>query len=41
MQDGIARGMAVAVVDVLEPVEVGDDHSQGAAEALHAGELVF
>jgi hypothetical protein len=32
--------MAVAVVDVLEPVQVGDDHGQGAAEALDAGELV-
>ena len=32
--------MAVAVVDVLEPVEVGHDDSERAAEALDAGELV-
>ena len=31
--------MAVAVVDVLEPVEVADDDGQRAAEALEACEL--
>ena len=31
--------MAVAVVDVLEPVEVGDDERERPAEALEAGEL--
>ena len=40
-QDCVARGMTVAVVDVLEPVEVGHDDCQGAAETLDTGELVF
>src|SRR6266487_3465793 len=33
--------MPVAVVDVLEPIEVSDDDGQGPAETLDAGELVF
>src|SRR6266540_5379097 len=39
-EDGVAGGMAVAVVDVLEPVEVGDHNSKRSAEALDACELV-
>jgi len=41
MQDGIPRGMAMAVVDVLEPVEIGDDNCERAAETLDTGELVL
>src|SRR6266566_3081798 len=33
-QDCVACGMTVAVVDVLEPVEVGHDDCQGAAETF-------
>ena len=32
--------MAVAVVDVLEPVEVGDDDRERAAEAIDARQLI-
>src|SRR6266508_89374 len=38
-QDGVSRRVPVAVVDVLEPVEVRDHDGQRAAETLHACEL--
>src|SRR5438876_5626230 len=40
-EDRVAGRMAVPVVDVLEPIEVGDDDGQGPAEPLDPRELVF